>query len=422
MSSNEQAAALIDDETQALLSAIGNHEAKSLVTAVINSQPDLGFSVRQLEREMITRQGENPAWYINSGTLADYCTESLLPLGAVAREEEAYGSRMRRVYSASDFGIERGLPLAGAVIEWSLSYPKHSVQKLLGITAVAGESTRAPITSFLIMQELLTNPRDGEISSASISRSIGQYKNLRIAEDHLRRLEGEKLVELRTVVQDYNPIYKINRDEVKNTILTNDASIAVRDAWLASPKNEMTLNELLEVVAVRYPDLSPDRVRRLMTYVVPKQRLPFLEVTERNGAPINQSDVKLTASGRELMGAFVEAVDGSAKDEEGNYRKLALDVVSDASRFKSIMDKAKTSSNSASTALSRQVVLDEVKSAGEITVTQLREVLAAKGLKVGDATVRRILTAMSEQNQIQTELVPLSNSLKRKAVHYRVAE
>src|SRR3954453_20947203 len=113
MSSHEQKTASIDHESQALLSAVGNHEAKALVTAVINSQSDSGFSVRQLERQMITRQGENPGWPINSGTLADYCTESLLPNGVVAREEEAYGSRTRQVYSASDFGVERGLSFAG---------------------------------------------------------------------------------------------------------------------------------------------------------------------------------------------------------------------------------------------------------------------------------------------------------------------
>jgi hypothetical protein len=159
MSSNEQAIPLIDNESQALLSGIGNHEAKSLVAAVINSQPTLGFSVRQLEREMTSRQGEAAAWCINSGTVADYMSESLSPIGAVAHEEEAYGTRTRKVYSASKFGIERGLPFAGAIMEWSLAYPENSVQKLLGITAVAGQSTRAPVTSYAIMQELLTRPK-----------------------------------------------------------------------------------------------------------------------------------------------------------------------------------------------------------------------------------------------------------------------
>jgi len=420
MSNNEQAAALIDDESRGLLSAIGNHEAKTLVTAVINSQPSLGFSVRQLEREMVTRQGENPSWHINSGTLADYCTESLLPIGAVAREEEVYGSRMRRVYSASDFGVERGLPFVGAVMEWSLAYPQHSIQKLLGITAVTGESARAPITSYLIMQELLTNPTDGEISIASISRSIGYDKDLRIAEAHLQRLEGEKFVEIRTAVQDYNPIYKIHRDAAEDTILTNHVAMAVRSAWLESPNDEMSLSQLLEVMAVKHPDLPYDEVRRLMTYVVPKQRLPFVEVTERNGTPINQSEVRLTGEGRELMGAFVDVVEASENDEEGKYRKLAVDVVSDFDRFKTLMTKAKTSSSLATAALNRNVVIDEIKSAGEITVSQLQEALTLRGIKVGAATIRRYLTVMAEEKLLQTTLTPIANGLKRTAVHYRV--
>lgn len=422
MLNNEQIDSLIDAESQALLSGIGNHEAKTLVAAVINTQPTLRFSVRQLEREMVTRQGEVPSWRINSGTVADYVSDCLLPIGAVAREEEAYGTRTKKVYSASEFGIERGLPFAGAIMEWSLAYPDNSVQKLLGITAVAGQATRAPIASYSIMQELVTHPGNTEINIASLSRSIGDGNDLRIANDHLLRLEGEKLVELRTVVQDYNPIYKIDREKAISITLSHAISNAIRESWLGAPTDEMTLDQLLAITSEKYPNLASNEIRHWMTYVVPKQRLPFLEVIDRNGAPISQSDAKLTDKGREIIGALVEAIEASQNDEQQNFRNLAVEVVSDADKFRTLMNKAKASSGFASKLLSKNVILEEVQSAGEITVTQLREALATKGIKVGTASVRRYLTVMTEEGVLQTQLAPLSNSLKRTVVHYRTTK
>lgn len=423
MPNNEHISGLIDDASQALLSAIGNHEAKSLAAVVINSQPNSSFSVRQLEREMVSRQGDRPAWAINSGTLADYCTDTLFPIGAVAREDKKHGSRTGRVYSASEFGMERGLPFAGAILEWSLMYPNNSVQKLLGITAVAGESIRSPIMSFLIMQELVTNLGDAEISMGSIGRSLGQgIEESRVVGEHLRRLEGEKLVEVRTVVQDYNPIYKIDRDKANNIALTHDTSLAIRNTWLDSPGDEMTLGELLKAVSLRYPDLAQSEVRRVMGCVMPRQRLPFLEVTGRNGTPINHSVVGLTPDGRKLMDDFVEMVEASAQDEQHEFRKFAVGVISDEDKFGRLMDKAKKSSNSATKSLDRTVILDEIKLSGKMTVSEVREALALKGLNVGSASVRKYLSAMVEEKLIEPELSPLSESLKRKAVHYRVAE
>lgn len=423
MSSNEHVDTLIDVESQALLSAIGNHEAKSLLAAVINSQPNSGFSARQLTREMVSRQGDNPAWAINSGTINDYCAETLLPIGAVARQDEAYGSRLRRVYSASEFGMERGLPFVGAILEWSLAYPGHSVQKLLGITAVTGEAVRSPVMSFLIMQELVTNPCDAEISIASIGRSLGRGINdTRIVEGHLQRLESEKLVELRTVVQDYNPVFKINRFTAEDTTLTNGISIAIRDIWLDSPKDEMILSEVVDAVSAKYPDLAPDSVRSVMSYVVAKQRLPFLEVTDRNGTPIDQTAVELTKDGKRLLGAFVEVIEASQDVGQDKYKKSALKIISDKNSFRLLMDKAKKSSNAATTALNRNVVMDEIKASGQVTVTQLREALAGKGTKVSAASVRVFLSAMTEANLLQAESTPLAKDLKRKAVHYRLVE
>jgi hypothetical protein len=422
MSNLEQVSALLDEETQSLLSAIGNHEAKALAAAVINSKPDEGYSIRQLETEMVARQGDDPAWRINSGTLADYCSRTLLPIGVVAREEEIINNRSRRVFQATEFGTERGLPFAGAVMEWSLAHPRNSVQQLLGITAVSGEAARSPALTFLLMQELVTSPQGKEISVSSIVKSLGEgIDGSRVIEDHLRRLEGEGFVELRTVVQDYNPIYTFDRDKADEITLTNDVSVAVREVLNDSPSNEQTLGEILELISNRHPKINLSDARRLLTYVTPGQRLPFLTLKDMNGTPTNQSAALVSDAGESLMKHYIDAVEASFDDSETFFRSFALDTISDPARFRFLMAKAREASNSTTSALSRNTVIGEIKEAGEISVAALRESLALKGHKVGSASLRRHLAGLVDAGLLVTSSKPLSKDLRRSATHYQVA-
>lgn len=413
----------LDYDTQELLAAVGNHEAKSLAAATVNAQPGRWFSINQLRDELVTRQGAPAEWPINSGTVADYCAQTLVPLGAVIQERFMYKGRSTLAFHATKFGMEKGLPFNGGTFEWSLEHPRHSVQKLLGITAVSGEYIRGPVFSYLIMRELVSRQDGGEVSMASVSSSLtGVASHSTAMRKHLNRLEDEELAVVRTNMQNYNPIFEIDDDKLRAIVLTSPVSLAVRTICEQSDSREMSLQQLLDAASKNHPEVPLQKVRLLMNAVVALHKLPFLKVTNRNGTPIDHSTVELTDEGKRIIGDFIEMMEASINDDDAHFRDFALKVVESPEKYGTLMDKARRTSNFANPVANKELIISVLENHGSLTISALRENLASQGYKVGTASLSRYMRQMAEEGSVHEENRPISKNMRRKARQYEIVK
>lgn len=70
---------LSDERLGNLISTVGNHEAKSLLLGLMQSETI--YTASGLNKLLLYAQGQNPAWRTSIGTPIAYCRNSLAPIG-----------------------------------------------------------------------------------------------------------------------------------------------------------------------------------------------------------------------------------------------------------------------------------------------------------------------------------------------------
>ncbi|MDO8621385.1 MAG: ArsR family transcriptional regulator [Candidatus Levybacteria bacterium] len=150
---------LSEKEVYSFISAFGNNEAKALLfTAMKDGKP---YTKSALHTRMVKIQGDNPSWIQNKGNAFQYCEDTLVPIGVIKKVVNL-GLPTRVVIEK--YGKEKGVPFAGALLEWSLNHPDVSLYQVFGQTASKylkkeskEEKKRSVETRLRILEALIGN-------------------------------------------------------------------------------------------------------------------------------------------------------------------------------------------------------------------------------------------------------------------------
>jgi hypothetical protein len=120
-----------DEEVGNLIASLGNHEAKALT--LLSMKPGVAYSQTSLHHNAMEIQGGGVGWNMSNGVPFSYCTNSLAPIGLVAKElvdesKEIYG------YVKTAYGQVVGDSLAGHLLSLSERHPNCSLIEMFGST------------------------------------------------------------------------------------------------------------------------------------------------------------------------------------------------------------------------------------------------------------------------------------------------
>lgn len=151
---------LSDREIDSFISAFGNNEAKALLLTAMKDGNI--YTKSTLHTKMVRAQGKNPSWIQNKTGAFQYCKKDLAPIRVVEEvlnpDSSAYGFVVAR------YGQEKGVPFAGALLEWSLRHPAISLYQVFGSTSSkylkgegGDEKKRSAETRLKILETLIGN-------------------------------------------------------------------------------------------------------------------------------------------------------------------------------------------------------------------------------------------------------------------------
>lgn len=395
---------LSDEQFRKLLNGVANHEAKLLTTAVLATHPDRWFSRTALLSEMLRIQGDNPAWAMNKLVPSNYCDQSLGPIGAVVIDEIEGKRGPVHSFKISSFGRDYGLALAGGLLDWSLAYPELSLQKVLGGTQSSGE-VRPPTVRWRILSELVTSPAD-EISFTDMKQSTGienySYNNLI---NHLREMAELDLLQVHSKLDEFNPIYSISspksRYNLKETSTTNQAIYGGMQLLHDRGIREVTLHDLVEASIASTPNADMQQVYyRLVKGTREKtQSLPGLVITDRNGAPIKTTTVKLNEAAVEPVSDLLEQLEEVRDGKNfGALHEKAKAILSDPDKCSALLEKAKTASvRYAAKQEARedtyQRIINILRESNSLSAAEVRDELKNRG---DEMHLRSVMVALGE--------------------------
>lgn len=195
---NKRPERLSDEEMGNLVSALGNHEAKTIT--LLAMQAGIIYPRMALWRRVMTIQGSNTGWKIGYSVPYGYCEESLSsPLSLVTREVLEEGGLQTYGYMKTDYGVQVGESLAGLLLDFSRRYPEVSLQDIFANTSSSAKSQtitedmeykkRAPITRLKIFWELLTSQLP--IREADLVEMIEEQS---LINHHLRNLGDRGII------------------------------------------------------------------------------------------------------------------------------------------------------------------------------------------------------------------------------------
>lgn len=150
--------------TPELLSGVGNHEGKALLLLYLSMSGGMqaGYPMYKGFKDFI---GTGSSWVPSSTVPFKYCTDSLEPIGQVAKGSAPSIRGTAKAYEVTDFGRTVGVPTVGLLLDWSLEYPDISIQQVFGPTHSKGE-VRAAHNRLSVLSELATSVETGLAISA----------------------------------------------------------------------------------------------------------------------------------------------------------------------------------------------------------------------------------------------------------------
>ncbi len=340
-----------EDSLLNFLSGVGNHEAKLVVATILTSQPERSFTSRDLFDEVKKRQGETPTWIQHDQVAFKYCQNSLEPIGMVVKDTAVSKYGPLPAYRATDFGVEVGLPLSGALLDWSLANPDFSLQKIFGITPSTSR-VRAPMVRYFIYKQLL-KVFPAQLSYREVAdklETIGPSK--KVLDRHLRDLYDSEIIQLSSRSRDFNPEFCIVNPGYRHSSIPYDEAkpetqIIYKglDDLVATGRSKFNLEELLEICYEVDNDIDLAAIRKKLTqsafrgahggmpsieWQIPKEPRTQVGLREEYLLPIK--------SLLEVMSTV------AAGQETGFYRRRAIEIINSPNLTSGLMAKAKANS------------------------------------------------------------------------------
>lgn len=253
------------------ISAFGNHELKALTLIAMR---DGAIYTDAVLKETVTH---GTGLQLNRGRLSGYCRESLSPIGLVARELLVPALSVWG-YQITESGRQFGIPLAGLLLQWSLSHPDFSLIQMFGATPSSssrpGELStpetmkRAAETRLKIFWEIITNP-DDILNQAFITVATGESRGKHsLIEQHLENLERNNIINYETVALGKTAVkFRIKTDAPEGLPKPYKSEVSLsshifrlltenRDRWLST-------EDLIEILITRFSDYKNRSVKNL---------------------------------------------------------------------------------------------------------------------------------------------------------------
>ncbi|MDB5175396.1 MAG: hypothetical protein JWM81_254 [Candidatus Saccharibacteria bacterium] len=427
--------ALTEAQFSGLLNGMANHEAKLLTAAIVTGNPEQWFSRQQLYRELLSAQGQTPAWKVNRSAGGEYCSRSLVPSGAVVVGEFEDNGRSIAGYHATEFGAQWGLAWAGGLADWSLRHSNVSLQRLLSASHSPTDN-RGPELRLQIFSDLLTAPSN-EVSLMDIIDSVGRNRTDEGGRlnRHIHNLDKMGVLELNSKYFDFNPIfeilspdfYHIQRD-ISDMQPATQALYAAMGELFKGKGTEVSLETLVEVAANLAPEIPQYKLyQRAMPAASNVNHFPNLVITDRNGAPIARNVVSLKPEYRASITDLVETIEALRDPAKvADFAERGRALLGDSRACYALMEKGQrfssrylTTQNGGHDALGRLVV-GIIRDSGPLTVSEVQEQLESQGRTLQRGTVGALLREVARQGSLEVSSVAVSPKTTRIIHRYSV--
>ena len=286
---------------EAVFSAIGNSEAKCLTLLCLSQGP---LTKDDLHRKFLAESGN--IWKTNRAIQAQYCQETLIPIGLVAEADTLYYEASEYVtgFRLTEAGQKYGQPIAAYLLEKSTQQP-YSLLEIFGPTAKGSGNTRSVLTRARLL-EVLASMNDVS-RTIDLSNQLGVHPA--VIGKHLVHLSQLGLVEYEAVNSE-KPGY------AKYTLSQNAKESGVRPV-LSYPRLTKEVYQLLlsqktvdnsylvQVLKNNYPNSAVESLRSQISVVLTgltKQGIcqPDLFVVGKI-----QSQVQITDSGKQVVSEII---------------------------------------------------------------------------------------------------------------------
>lgn len=453
---------LTDEQMGNLISAVGNHPAKAITLLVMRDGNIYPRS--DLHRAILFHQGTDMGWKMDRQISFDYCSESLVPIGVVAKETlnsdlSTYG------YQITDYGKEVGIPFIGLMLDWA---ERHNIclQSLWGKTSSSSPSMetilndeggksefnppsrkspiirlrdaeqfplrqdfssdeakklnprpldrgsfkkRAPGTTLKILYELVTA---SDLSLRDVDFADRVKESARMVSSHLKRLAESGLInyqarEANKPFSAYKLAISLPTGELPVYIRYKQLTEAVFAVCQQHPDMYLTREDVYKMLPLEIRERRQSKT--LLSYISGilgcLKRNKYVESKHFDHKA--QSDIFLTPDQRIILTELLEIIDRFQNQNPeiiARGRRLAKDIITDSSRVSAILRKAKEKSPNANSA-PWQETMDHlaylISSHPGATNQELQKLLEQAGKKLSRTSVQTLTVILQEGNRVR---------------------
>lgn len=413
---------LTDEQLGNLISAVGNNPAKA-ITLLAMANGNI-YPASDLLRVLLACQEKYIGWRMSQQTLFSYCTNSLAPIGLVARETlnpdlSTYG------YQITHYGNNAGIPFCGLMLDWST---KHDIDlnRFWGSTSSSspvkqavdmstGEEfefkKRSPITTLQILYELITAP-DLPIREVDLINRLGESTS-QVISRNLQRLAAANVIEYQAT--------KVNK-AISAYKLTSSPPLGELPIY----KHYTSLTQAVWSVCKQYPTsyLSIKGVSKLMPQAI-KERMSQISLVTRVSTVLAhlkqhnylenekfhsgfQSEINLSEDQRIILTELLEIL-GRFQNQDPEImakgKRIAEEIINHPSRVSDILRKAKERSSNANQSPfleTMDLIKCLISSHPGATNRELQRLLEQEGKKLGIQQISALTIALKKGDSIRT--------------------
>ena len=412
LGTNHESRPLTRNQFYDFLSGAGNHELKLLTGAVILAHSDIVYTPASLRRTLLDRQGAPTVWKFQASTPAQYCEQSLEPIGAVVTSK-VLSERNKIVpgYQACATNRFEKLALAGSLLGWSLDYSDISVQNVLGATA-SNSSVRSPEVRHQIYRSLLTGSDGIDVSSLYEKLDGLGYKHRPSMNLQLYRMHELGLIKLDSNIGQ-NPSVLITHTEFDALSKKLEDSLPETQAIYAAIRRlgircNTTVNNIVTVAIEINPNLDATVVRYKLLNGVNGKGFSGLQLTEnpsqqRTTVFLNPTITKPVS---DLCERLKDVRDGAV---DVNVR-AARRIIESKPDFRKLTAKARQFSHAVAGKQGHELLekqlLSIVNRSGETTVSVARDELKnTYAREISSHMLRRILNDKVKEGKLQQDVI-----------------
>lgn len=425
---------LSDERIGDMLAGFGNSESKA-TTFLVLALKKIPLTRMDLYNELMDVQGEG-GWKMNHNNPFIYCTNSLAPVGLVAKkvvyeEKKIYG------YEVTPYGEKIGVPFAGLLLDWSLRYPDFSLYQIFGSTQSGGKTretksqsedtamlthkNRSPATVLQILQSILK--LEQPVRLIDVTTDIGKKEGTEKLHHHyLSNLSRKGIISYKTsqtTIEGKRPIVfyslpdnKFNEQQPPNYKKARTLTHNVYEIYKEHVGTPLSAQDVMKLLIEKNKNYSKLKQRSLRSLI--SKILRFLS---KNGYLINttdysssfKTDISLNEKQREALTDLVNIIFTFQKQDPAIIafgQKKAREILHDPKSVSQLMIKAKESSSHTQSRPMEETTLHIIKILKHkpegMTTNEIQKILQEQfGIKLSYKGIQTILGRFQGQLSIK---------------------